>query len=69
MGVKYNHTKFDQETQRWRPGTGFASGGPPFQNSSKMAKKSDESLSLLRTCGEWHTRDPACLNPLKSYTL
>ena len=26
--------------------------------------QSDESLSLLRTCGEWHTRDPACLNPL-----
>ena len=22
MGVKYNHTKFEQETQRWRPGTG-----------------------------------------------
>ena len=21
MGVKYNHTKFEQETQRWRPGT------------------------------------------------
>ena len=32
MGVKYNHTKFEQETQRWRPGTGFASGGPQFQN-------------------------------------
>ena len=39
MGVKYNHTKFEQETQRWRPGTGFASGGPKFQNLSKMAKK------------------------------
>ena len=23
MGVKYNHTKIEQETQRWRPGTGF----------------------------------------------
>ena len=32
FGVKYNHTKFGQETQRWRPGTGFASGGPQFQN-------------------------------------
>ena len=30
MGVKYNHTKFELETQRWRPGTGFASGGPYF---------------------------------------
>ena len=39
MGVKYNHTKFDQETQRWWPGTGFASGRPLFQNSSKMARK------------------------------
>ena len=39
MGVKYNHTKFEQETQRWRPGTGFASDGPQFQNLSKMAKK------------------------------
>ena len=28
MGVKYNHIKFEQETQRWRPGTEFASGGP-----------------------------------------
>ena len=23
MGVKYNHTKFEQKTQRWRPGTGI----------------------------------------------
>ena len=34
MGVKYNHTKFEQETQRWQPGTGFASGGPQFKNCS-----------------------------------
>ena len=27
MGVKYNHTKYEQETQRWRPGTGFATRG------------------------------------------
>ena len=39
MGVKYNHTEFEQETQRWRPGTGFASGGPSFQKLSKMARK------------------------------
>ena len=39
MGVKYNHTEFEQETQRWRPGTGFTSGGPKFQNLSKMARK------------------------------
>ena len=34
MGVKYNHTKFEQETQQWRPGTGFASGGPQFQKTA-----------------------------------
>ena len=34
MGVKYNHTKFEQETQRWRPGTGFASGGPEISKAA-----------------------------------
>ena len=38
MGVKYNHTKFEQETQRWRPGTGFASGRPQFKNCSLGTK-------------------------------
>ena len=38
MGVKYNHTKFAQETQRWRPGTGFSSGGPQFENRSLRPK-------------------------------
>ena len=32
MGVRDNHTKYEPETQRWRPGTGVASAGPPFQN-------------------------------------
>ena len=32
MGVKNHHIKFEQETQRWRPRTGFASGG--FKNCS-----------------------------------
>ena len=40
MGVKYNHTKFEQETQRWRPGTGFASGAPQFQKLQFRAKDS-----------------------------
>ena len=40
IGVKYNHTKFERETQRWRPGTGFASGGPQFQKLQFKAKKS-----------------------------
>ena len=40
MGVKYSHTKFEQESQRWRPGTGFASGGPQFQKLQFRAKNS-----------------------------
>ena len=40
MGVKYNHTKFEQENPRWRPGTGFASGGLQFQKVQFRAKKS-----------------------------
>ena len=39
MGVNYNHTKFERETRRWRPARGFASGGPPFENLAKMARK------------------------------
>ena len=38
MGVKYNHRKFEQETRRWRPGMGFASGGPQFQKLQFRAK-------------------------------
>ena len=40
MGVKYNDTKFERETQRWRPGMGFASGGPQFQKLQFRAKNS-----------------------------
>ena len=40
MGVKYNHTKFEEETQRWRPGTRFASDGPRFQKLQFRAKNS-----------------------------
>ena len=40
MGVKYNHTKFEQETQGCRPETGFASGGPQFQKLQLRAKNS-----------------------------
>ena len=39
LAVKYNRTKCERETQQWRPGTGFASGGPKYQNLSKMARK------------------------------
>ena len=38
MCVKHNHTKFEQETQQWRPETGFASGGPHFQKLQFKAK-------------------------------
>ena len=40
MGVKYNHTKFEQDSQRWQPGTGFASGKPRFQKLQFRAKNS-----------------------------
>ena len=40
MGVRDNHTKYEQETERWRPGTGFASGGPQFQKLQFRAKNS-----------------------------
>ena len=40
MGVKYNHTKFEQETRRWRPRTGFPSHGPQFQKLQFRAKNS-----------------------------
>ena len=46
MGVKYHHTKFEQETQRWRPRTGFASGKASFQNLSKIAKECPFLASL-----------------------
>ena len=67
MGVKYNHTKFEQETQRWRLGTGFASGGPQFQKLQFRAKNSHfwaknaqklEYRSVPPHCAEIHP--PAC---------
>ena len=38
--VRDNHTKFEPETQRWRPGAGVASGGPQFQKLHFRAKNS-----------------------------
>ena len=38
MGVRDNHTKFEQETKRWRPGTVVAGGRP--QKLEFRAKKS-----------------------------
>ena len=40
MGVKYHHTKFQQKTQWWQLGTGFANGGPQFQKLKFRAKNS-----------------------------
>ena len=58
MGPKYNHTKFEQDTQRWRPGTGFTSAGPQFQrlqfgakNSHFWAKKALEPIQNGQTKG------------------
>ena len=39
-GVRDNHTKYEQETQQWRPGTGVAIAGPPFQNLQFRARSS-----------------------------
>ena len=38
MGVRDNHTKYEPETQRWRPETAVASGGPQFQKLQFRAK-------------------------------
>ena len=66
MGVKYNHTNIEQETQQWRPGTGFASGGPQFQqlqfrakNSHFWAKKALNTFKTAKrreTMGTFHVR-------------
>ena len=40
MGVRDNHTKFEQETHRWRLGKVVASGGPRFQKLQFRAKNS-----------------------------
>ena len=39
MGVRDNHTNFEQETQRWHPRMGVARGGPSFQKLSKIGEK------------------------------
>ena len=49
MGVRDNHTTYEQGTQRWQPGTGVASAGPPFQNLQFRAKI---SLFLPKTALE-----------------
>ena len=48
MGVKYNHTKFEQETQRWRPGTAIFGPKKPW-NTFKTAKRRE-------TVGTLHVR-------------
>ena len=40
MGVRDHHTKYEPKTQWWRPGTGVANAGPPFQNLQFRAKTS-----------------------------
>ena len=40
MGVRDNHTKFEQESQRWQPRTAIAGGGPRFQKRQFRAKNS-----------------------------
>ena len=45
MGVRDNHTKYELEAQRWRPGTAVASGGPRFQKLQFRAKNSPRTHS------------------------
>ena len=59
MGVRDNHTKYEPETQRWRPGTGVASGGPRCQklrfrtkNSHFWAKTALEPIQNGQTKGK-----------------
>ena len=66
MGVRDNHTKYEPETQRWRPGTGVASGGPQFQklqfrakNSHFWAKKALEHIQNDHTKGNGGYTSPA----------
>ena len=70
MGVKYNHAKFEQETEWWRPGTGFTSGGPQFQklqfrakNSHFGAKKALEHIQNGQTKGNGGYTPRAALLP------
>ena len=49
MGVRDNHTKYELETQRWLPGTGVASAGPPLQ---KLQFRAKISLFLPKTALE-----------------
>ena len=49
MGVRDNRTKYEPKIQRWRPGTGVASAGPPFGNLPFRAKI---SLFLPKTALE-----------------
>ena len=60
MGLWDNHIKYEPETQRWRPGTGVASAGPPFQNLQFRAKI---SLFLPKT-----TLEPAESSQMKGNT-
>ena len=70
MGVTDNHTKFEQETQPWRPGTVVASGGPRFQklqfrakNSHFWAKTALEPIQNGQTKGNGaYTLCAACLS-------
>ena len=49
MDVRDKHTKYEPETQQWRPGTGVASAGHPFENLQFRAKI---SLFLSKTALE-----------------
>ena len=51
IGVKYNHTKFEQKTQQWRPETGFQKLQFRAKNSHFGAKKALEPIQNGQTKG------------------
>ena len=52
MGVGDNHTKYEPETQRWRPGTGVAKLQFRAKNSHFWAKTALEPIQNGQTKGK-----------------
>ena len=81
MGVKCNHTKFEQESQRWRPGTGFARADLRFKPCSlgpktaifgpQKPRNTFKTAKRRETVGTPHVRldlpvSTSCLQPSNS---
>ena len=68
VGVKDSDTKYLQETQWWLPGPDDASGGPRFQNLSKMANKCP-FLSNLDGFSKNHSKSFGVLKSLVFFAI